>query len=327
LTPDTADQNAHDPLLDEATEWIARMRAADVTHADRAAFSKWLARSPAHRSAFDSMADLWDGLGAVTLRSEPLPALMAATAAARSPTSSWRWLAGIGALAATATVLVLALVLLLAPTTENTAPGERQQVELEDGSLLELNTRSRVRVGMGRTQRVLDVDVGSEIYLAVAGDSSRPFVIQTRHGTIEILGTELSVHVEEARTRVTVTRGQVEVSAKETDAALRHPVNAGQTLSISAGLLPGDPAASSIGQLEWRHGRLVYDQVTLQELITDLNRYLPKRMTLMAPELGRERLSAVLSLDHQESMLESLAAILPLRWVEVSDSLIIIHPG
>lgn len=327
LTPEDVAQGPEEPLLDEAAEWIARLRAADVRQADREAFSQWLSRSPAHRSAFDSMADLWDGLGAVTAPGIPATPQAAPRPAARPRSERRRWFLGAGALAGTTALLVLAVALLFGPTTYTTGPGDQLQVELDDGSTLELNTRSRVRVTMGRNQRRLDVDVGSEFYLRVAADRDRPFAIHTRHGAIHVIGTELAVYDQEGHTQVTVKRGQVEVAPREMDATHRRRMGAGESLAISTGMPPAELEPAMANRLGWRQGRLVYDQVTLEELITDLNRYLPRRMALMAPELGQERLSAVLHLGHQEAMLESLATILPLKWVAVSDDLIIIHPG
>lgn len=324
VTPQSEDSHNRldDPLLDEAAEWIGRLRAEDVSSADRVAFSRWLQRSPAHKAAFDSMADLWDGLGVVAMATRP------ASVSPKPQQQSRPWLFGVPALAAVAVLALVAVwVTLLAPSSYVTGPGERLQVELDDGSSLDLNTRSEVRFSQRGGKRQLEASLGSEFFLRVAPDPQRPFLIHTHHGTVEVLGTELSILHQDARARISVSSGEVAVLPSGMPESARRTLGAGEMLEMSAGVDAGDPVAAPSQHLAWREGRLVYDQVTLEELIADLNRYLPKRMALVAPELGHKRLSAVLLLGQQEAMLESLAATLPLRWVEVSDNLILIHPG
>lgn len=46
---------------DEAPEWIARLRAHDVTDRDRVRFVEWFA-DEANRQAFDEVLALWERL-------------------------------------------------------------------------------------------------------------------------------------------------------------------------------------------------------------------------------------------------------------------------
>ena len=80
-------------------------------------------------------------------------------------------------------------------------------------------------------------------------------------------------------------------------------------------------------RLSWRNGQLVYQNVRLEDLLQDLNRYLPKRMTLSDDRLADLRVSAVFRLGDQQAMLEALSHSLPIRWKSLSDSLIIISPN
>ena len=77
-------------------------------------------------------------------------------------------------------------------------------------------------------------------------------------------------------------------------------------------------------RLSWQLGQLRYDDVRLAELISDLNRYLPKAMSINDAQLADTRVSAVLYLEDQNAMLEALGKALPIRWKSVSDNLVII---
>jgi ferric-dicitrate binding protein FerR (iron transport regulator) len=52
---------------DEAVNWIARLRAQDVTDLDRARFIEWIADA-ANRDAFDRLLYLWEGLPEILRR-------------------------------------------------------------------------------------------------------------------------------------------------------------------------------------------------------------------------------------------------------------------
>ena len=59
----------HEARSDQAIEWLARLRATDVTAAEKADFAAWLAESPLNKAAFDDATHLWhqlDGLPELT---------------------------------------------------------------------------------------------------------------------------------------------------------------------------------------------------------------------------------------------------------------------
>ena len=49
---------------DEAIQWIARLRAHDVSPIDRARFIEWLADEE-HRREFDALLRVWEQLGCI----------------------------------------------------------------------------------------------------------------------------------------------------------------------------------------------------------------------------------------------------------------------
>lgn len=323
---DSSERRRHDDhLLDEAAEWIGRLRSPDLNGADRQAFSRWLLRSPAHRAAFDTMADLWDGLGTLAEARDPLPTPAAASARRRVR----RPLVMAASAMAAMLLVTLAFLFGLPGQVHETAPGEMRTVELEDGTRVTLNTDSRLRVRYGSRQRLVRLATGGEAFFEVVADPRRPFVVESAHGRARAVGTAYSVHAREHHSLVTVTEGRVAVTPALRPEKPSGPVEvtAGQELFVSAGAAPSTPEPLDPQRLSWREGRLVYDDVPLTAVIDDLNRYMPQRMTISDPELARTRISAVLSIREQEAMLQALSEALPLKWVRVSDQLVIIHPA
>ena len=142
-----------------------------------------------------------------------------------------------------------------------------------------------------------------------------------RYASIEAVGTAFAVRETPGFTSVGVTEGVVAVSSADVDDV--QLLQEGQQSTISATLTDFQAYDASTA-LAWQRGLLIYDDVRLDELLADLNRYLPKAMTLNDDELADKRVSGVLYLEDQDAMLEALGKLLPIRWKSVSDNLIII---
>ena len=299
---------ASDPSTAAAT-WLARLRAHDVSDSDRAAFATWLAADARHGREFDQLTELWHALESVARASPLPPTLTRARPSYRLP------------LAAAAMVLMTALVLFMRPWTETyrTEHGVLAMHVLDDGTRLHLNTESAVRVAFDRGARRIELEHG-ELFVEVAHDPARPLTVGTRFGDAVATGTAFAVRDTADRVFVTVTEGHVRVRSREATRNL--------DVGDQAELGPDAVVTRRVdGQAvtSWRDGALVYDGVPLARLIDDLNRYLPRHMTIADPELGNQRVSAVLRLGDQEEMLEALARTLPMRWTVVSDTLILLH--
>jgi len=59
------DSSTRPDTVDEAIQWIARLRAHDVSDSDRINFVEWLAVER-HRREFDVLLELWEQLSCVT---------------------------------------------------------------------------------------------------------------------------------------------------------------------------------------------------------------------------------------------------------------------
>lgn len=307
---DTSEQRRSE---DTAAEWIARLSAADASDGDRARFARWLAAKASHRLAYQTMFTLWDRAGAVavanSVRVLPHPARR-------------RMLVVPMALAATLIASIAIWLLTVQPTIIQTEIGEQRVVGLGDGSRIELNTATRIELAADAPQRNVTLRAG-EAYFDVARDPARPFSVTTPHGTITVLGTRFNVRTSASASTVTVASGLVRVASDGAALELRE----GQAALIDGDAPPvaADRSAAAAGQ--WRGGRLVYDDVTLGELIADLNRYVPIRMALAKDTSPTLRISASLRLGDQRDMLKALTEILPLRYSQVSDELILLQSG
>jgi transmembrane sensor len=300
---------------DQAIEWIARLRAHDVTPEEQGDFAEWLSADPLHGPAFDEATLLWEALA-------ELPEQTDQTYAASK--RSWRrWSYPLAA--AATIVLSLAFVFTQSRYEEfSTGKGEQRRVVLADGSAAHLNTDSAMTVWFTADERAIRLDSG-EVWFDVVHDPERPFRVSGTFARAEAVGTAFAVRDTPGFTRISVTEGLVSVS--KTD---NYSANVESILVSARHEGTFSPQSSEThafdadAALAWRRGQLVYDDVLLGDVIADLNRYLPKTMTINDEELARTRISGVLFLEDQEAMLTALASVRDIKWKAVSDTLIII---
>ena len=79
---------------------------------------------------------------------------------------------------------------------------------LADGSIIRLNTNTRITVSYDRAQRHISLHQG-EIFLRVARNVERPLVVATERGEVRALGTAFAVRLKDQGISVTVTEGRV----------------------------------------------------------------------------------------------------------------------
>src|SRR5579884_2598127 len=140
---------------EEASKWIARLDADDVTAEDRARFETWRRAHPSHARAFEDLSKTWHRfLQAAPATAEGTWENSRNLHTANARRRVWSW-----ALAAAAILLVVLGSLYMqrpvASTAFQAALGEQLTVPLPDGSSLELNSNSRARVDYSSRRRII----------------------------------------------------------------------------------------------------------------------------------------------------------------------------
>jgi transmembrane sensor len=200
-----------------------------------------------------------------------------------------------------------------------TGTGEQREVELADGSRMLLNTRSAVDIDFNASRRTVRLRAG-EIQIETAKHAgrpvdTRPFVVNTLHGSVRALGTRFIVRVEDERSTVTVLQDAVEVRALNAPERPQR-LDAGKRLSLTQNTVErpeaADPAAG-----EWAHGSLVVSNWRLADLLAELSRYRPGRLAC-APEVADLRVSGAYPVLDTDKALSVLARSLPVRIVSAT---------
>lgn len=288
----------------QASEWFARLHADDVTEEDFSRFESWRTAHQLHARVYDEMEATWRAFAARAplVRAVAFGHSMNEVGAARP--SSWRWVA-----AAAAAVLCFAVALYwrqMSATPESvfqTAIGEHATIELPDGSTLELNTNSLVRLDYSRHARIVRLERG-EAFFEVAREPQRPFWVVTGNSWVRAVGTAFGIHLRNGGMLVTVTEGTVKVGLRDGSSDGAQPdsepekgavstLRAGQqgelnTASIDVRSLSPDQLSRSMG---WRSGMIYLENEPLAAVVDEVSRYTSIRIVVNDVALRELRLS------------------------------------
>jgi len=290
---------------EQASLWAARLDGGSLTAADRAALDAWLAENPAHRSLLSCYgqfsADLEENLLALVATGAVTPPLEEKPQPARFRWSL-PWFVGTALAAAAAVAFV---VWLARPGTQfetiETPAAHRQSLTLADGSRVELNARTSLRIENSRTERRVQLVTG-EAYFVVSKDQKRPFIVETPAGSVRVTGTIFDVRSETAsQLEVTVVEGSVQVSPSNTGSTLSSdPVKlrAGDRLTTSPQRVDRETlsAAAVEDALAWRQGQIVCNRMPLAEVAARFAHYHGRNIEV-APDAANLSVSGLYSLD------------------------------
>jgi transmembrane sensor len=208
-----------------------------------------------------------------------------------------------------------------------TPVGAERTVTLEDGSVVQLNTASRLEVLYHGDRRDLRLARG-EAYFEVAPNPRRPFIVYAGPGAVRAVGTAFAVRVQPNGLNVTLTKGAVELSAVQSarrgavDLADAHTLARHAVAHMVAA--PGSAESAVIAQgqvqvrelsasetarrLSWRQGTLVFEGERLQDVVDEVSRYTLVKIAIPDPELRSLRIAGYFNAGDVEPMFEALQA-------------------
>ncbi len=304
-------------IIQQAANWLTRLHDEDVTDADRRAFDTWCQADPRHALAIERMRGLWGSLD--TLPAKPARIALNRAFAPRRPRGAQ--VAGLVGVLLCGWFGLDHLPVWMAD--QRTGVGERRQIALEDGSQLQLNSNSAVDVKFDGHQRVIELLQG-ELWVDVAKDAQRPFVVRTNQGTATALGTRYLVkRAEDGTTVVTVIESTVAVKG---DASEGVKVTAGQRTILDQGRAQAPQASGSSDPDAWTRGLLKVNDQPLTEVLQTLASYRHGLVRFDAPALQNLRVSGVFKLDDTTAAFAALADNLPIQVEYFTDLLVVVEP-
>lgn len=282
----------------EAAAWLARLQADERSPETEAAFRAWLQTDASHEAAFERATDIWEmlpGAAAVRVATAANDDRSARMDRAGRPQGR-RAFAAVAAMSVAA-IMAAGALWVTRPTVYETLPGEQQVTTLRDGTRVSLNTDSRITVAYDRKTRRVALDRGEALF-DVKHDPAHPFIVTVGKDQVRALGTSFLVRRNPNQVAVTLIRGKVEVSRKMEDGAGGHLVSLailspGERLTLGEDGQPALDRPVVDAVTAWRHGEVIFSNITLREAAGELNRYGQVKIVVADPEVAALRVSGV----------------------------------
>ncbi|GFE82413.1 hypothetical protein GCM10011487_44130 [Steroidobacter agaridevorans] len=212
----------------------------------------------------------------------------------------------------------------------STNVGEHRWLTLTDGSVVELNARSRIKVQYTGDERRIQLLEGQALF-HVAKNKQRPFVVDSGDARVRAVGTSFDVYRAKKGTVVTVVEGRVAVATSQhrTDlastgsqselapygndpgtrigsekasagagpqaAAGEILIAAGEQVVVTQAELPRPTQADTAAATAWVRRSLVFDASPLTEVAEEFNRYNVRPLVIEDADLIDFRVSGVFS--------------------------------
>jgi transmembrane sensor len=274
-------ETAHEIKRRASAFVIARRTGESWNETDQQTLDAWLAQSLEHNIAYWRMDTAWESTNRLSILRQPH----------NEPASRSKILPRTAkAVAALACVAMVALAIRASVTPEEktyaSVVGGRKILTLSDGSHIELNTDTVLRVAQGNNGRKVWLDRG-EAYFDIKHDAAHPFVVEVGKHHVTDLGTKFVIRQAGERVDVSLLEGKARIDAPDAE-----------DKTHSAILTPGDVAVATNNSLSvrktptrriqndlaWRTGLLVFNNTPLSEAADAFNRYNRRKLVIENPQ-------------------------------------------
>ncbi len=285
---------------------------------DQQALDQWLAQSTSHKIAYLRVRDAWQ-------KADRLVALRRPMKAPSRRAALGNWVKVAAALAIFATISVLYAPQFFAEKGQlyTTLVGAQQIITLRDGSTIEMNTDTAIRVGADHRTAWLEK---GEAYFRIVHNDKHPFIVNTGHHRVTDLGTEFLVQNVGSRIEVALVEGRAAFDAL--DGRMRNRVidmQPGNLIVAENDLVV--VTQHSVPELQtklaWQKGMLIFDRTTLEEAAAQFNRYNQKKLVITDPVVAKRKIGGTFPVMNTELFAHTARNLMGLH-VEYQDNRILI---
>jgi len=299
--PTPARDSASTRAMDQALDWLIVLDSP--SEAQSREFHAWLAADPRNAEAFAMAQAVWNG-PQVAQCAQTLDSAKRKVSVLGRLRPHWKPLAS-------AAVLLLGLfsfsnLPMRLQADHLTVVGERQRLQLEDGSKVLLNTNSAFSSTINDQQRVARLFQG-EAYFEVAANRGLPLEIDAGPVTASVRDTSFAVRYLDGVAQVRVQRGDVDLRSAHSDARVR--LSAGESIRIGPNGFDQPARLDPATDLAWVQGRLVFENCPLNQVLAELRRYYPGWIINNNEQLANVSVTGNYRLDQPLDVVRSLAHI------------------
>lgn len=194
--------------------------------------------------------------------------------------------------------------------------GKRSFLALSDGTKIWVNSGSVLEFPAVFGGNTREIKVQGEIYLEVAENKSKPFIVNTSGLTVKVLGTQfnISAYKDDQSSFVVLVEGAVEVlsAGGKVDLLPR------QMASVTGGSIKTESVDVN-NYISWKDGFMQFASEPLSNIATRLMRYYDKTIICEEGTADLKCTGKLVLFDNPEDVLETIANTNPVKFTLKDD--------
>jgi transmembrane sensor len=154
---------------------------------------------------------------------------------------------------------------------------QTDSILLADGTTVWLNRNSKLYYPIKFNGKTRKVKLEGEAFFDVSKNPKKPFIVETSHSTITVLGTTFNINTNLLQTEVAVATGKVNVESGYTKTTVTLIPDQMATVTNS-GLAKSQ--ITNPNYLSWKTGVFLFEDTPLKDVVRDLNTFYNKPIQL-----------------------------------------------
>ena len=176
-----------------------------------------------------------------------------------------------------------------------TATSEVKNIVLEDGSMLTLAPKSAIKVDYTTGQRRIELIQG-DIYVDVAKNPTRPFIVHTKQADYQALGTRFIINQYTDTSTLSMLHSHVRASTNLAAHPQVQNISEGQRIQVDAnGLGKIEVFDAKMLKTSWHMQQIQANELALPDLLNRLNAYHTGYMIFNEKELSQIKITGIIN--------------------------------
>ncbi len=190
-------------------------------------------------------------------------------------------------------------------TTVQTTNGTVSTVKLSDGSIIKLNSASKLSYKSNFNEKSRNIVLFGEAFFNIEHNQN-PFIIEVDGAKIKVLGTKFNVQSRANWFEVGVTEGKVLVTKNDKSIILKD----GQRIVMDSSFdLEPETSPAYKNYPDWVHNKLYCEKKSLKEVCNDIERKFNITIKFANSSIGEKTITGLLDASNLKSVLSSISLL------------------
>lgn len=151
-----------------------------------------------------------------------------------------------------------------------TPPGKEYSIILSDGTIVHLNSASKLKYPVNFKREVREVVLEGEGYFTIAKDSKRPFIVYTKGIQVRQYGTIFNINTHSSdKVEIVLVEGSIGIAPPNSAPVIMKPYQFAEYNEVQQSLSVKDVDIEPY--ISWHHGELIFENKTMEEIMNTLS--------------------------------------------------------